>query len=149
MFYQKLVGVLSAIGSLVVYWSDTSRYDEAEFEETFSLCRDLAFANIHAFPFSPRKGTMAAAMQGRPPVSVVRQRMERLRELKTAGLAAYQNRFIGRIQQGIVEKSDESGGEALSDNFLRLRFSASLPKGSVSDFKITSSEDGFCYSIPL
>lgn len=122
---------------------------DAEFEETFSLVRDLSFANIHAFPFSPRKGTLAADMAGRPPVSVVRERMERLRELKSAGLSMYQKRFVGRIQTGIVEKSDESGGEALSDNFLRLRFNASLPRGSVHDFRITSSEDGFCYSMPL
>lgn len=122
---------------------------EAEFEETYSLCRDLGFANIHAFPFSPRKDTAAAEMEGRAPVSVVQKRMNRLRDLKAAGLAAYQKRFIGRVQTGIVEKSSDSGGEALSDNFLRLRFSGSLPRGSVHDFRITSSEENFCYSIPL
>lgn len=121
---------------------------DAEFEETFSLCEDLGFANIHAFPFSPRRDTQAASMTGRPAAGVVQSRMERLKHLKTKGLREYQKRFVGYVLHGIVEKVTESGGEALSDNFLRLRFEGAAEKGQVRALEVTSSEDGFCYSIP-
>lgn len=121
---------------------------DSEFEETFALCEDLGFANIHAFPFSPRNGTAAAEMTSRPGEAVVRNRMERLRGLKVRGLARYQERFVGSVLDGIVEKATENECEALSDNFLRLRFQGPAEKGQVQRLEVTSSEDGFCYSIP-
>ncbi|HSV55971.1 MAG TPA: MiaB/RimO family radical SAM methylthiotransferase, partial [Magnetospirillaceae bacterium] len=40
---------------------------EEEFLSTLSLCRDLDFAWIHAFSYSPRPGTLAFAMRPRVP----------------------------------------------------------------------------------
>ena len=36
---------------------------------------------VHVFPYSPRPGTAAAAMEGRPPADKLRERARRLREL--------------------------------------------------------------------
>ncbi len=61
--------------------------DREDFEATMRLCEEVGFARIHAFPFSPRAGTVAARMPGRVPHDEVRERMrellllaERLRE---------------------------------------------------------------------
>ena len=37
---------------------------EAEFEESYKLCRDMKFARIHVFSYSPLPGTEAARMSG-------------------------------------------------------------------------------------
>ena len=34
----------------------------AEFEESYNVCRQMGFARIHVFPYSPRQGTEAARM---------------------------------------------------------------------------------------
>lgn len=60
---------------------------ETEFAETLRLCEEAGFARLHVFPFSPRRGTLAAKMPGQVPNEVKRRRVgeaialgERLRE---------------------------------------------------------------------
>ena len=43
---------------------------DAEFAETVAACREVGFSKIHIFPFSPRRGTPAAAMPGQLPKHV-------------------------------------------------------------------------------
>ncbi len=38
-------------------------------------------SKVHVFPYSPRPGTDAAAMEGRPPPDELRERARRLRDL--------------------------------------------------------------------
>ncbi|MBL8020158.1 MAG: tRNA (N(6)-L-threonylcarbamoyladenosine(37)-C(2))-methylthiotransferase MtaB [Leptospirales bacterium] len=120
---------------------------EAHFQETVKLCQDLEMANIHAFPFSPRRGTLAAEMNDRPAQPVVRARMEILKNLKDSGYAAYASKFKGKVREAIVEKENE----ALTDNFLRLKFTPSptVKRGEMRPFQIERLEGTVLYSIPL
>ena len=54
--------------------------DEAAFQRTYNLVRDVGFDTLHVFPFSPRQGT-AAAKEAHPPKAVARERAARLRAL--------------------------------------------------------------------
>ena len=47
---------------------------DAEFAETFDVCRRVGFSKIHMFPFSPRRGTPAADMPGQVPKHVKQDR---------------------------------------------------------------------------
>ncbi|MCE9597361.1 MAG: tRNA (N(6)-L-threonylcarbamoyladenosine(37)-C(2))-methylthiotransferase MtaB [Spirochaetia bacterium] len=120
---------------------------DSHFEETVKLCQDLEMANIHAFPFSPRRGTLAASMTDRPVLAVVRARMEILKNLKNSGYATYAEKFVGRVRDAVIEKE----GEALTDNFLRLKFvpTAGTARGRLRSFKIERIENGMLYSMPL
>ena len=120
---------------------------EADFEESVRVCVDLGMANVHAFPFSPRRGTLAADYADRPDAQVVRRRMDKLKAIKESGYERYAARFVGREREGIVEKE---GTEALTDNFLRIRFEdPSILKGSTHNFRIERVEAGQVYSSPL
>ena len=67
--------------------------------------------------------------------------------IKESGYERYAARFVGREREGIVEKE---GTEALTDNFLRIRFEdASILKGSTHRFRIERVEAGQVYSSPL
>jgi len=118
---------------------------EQDFKQTVELCEELGMANIHAFPFSPRRGTLAADYDDRPDAAVVHARMEELKALKAKGYAQYASRFVGRKLEGVVEKPDA----ALSDNFLRLTFEeCGARRGELRWFEVDSVQDGVVYSIP-
>ncbi len=97
---------------------------EADFLESYNLCQDLGMANIHAFRFSPRAGTPAAARTDRPDSETVRERMQRLAGLKEQGWTRYATGRLGEIRTVIVEKVDGDVLEGLADNFLRVRWRA-------------------------
>jgi threonylcarbamoyladenosine tRNA methylthiotransferase MtaB len=48
---------------------------DAEFDETCQAVRQVGFMKLHVFPFSPRKGTPAADMDGQIADAVKRQRV--------------------------------------------------------------------------
>ncbi len=94
---------------------------ETDFEDTWRLCRDLAFAGIHAFPFSARPGTEAWAMRPKVPERIARERVARLAELAASGREAYERSWEGKTVRAIVERGTENGMErALTENYLSV-----------------------------
>jgi len=92
-----------------------------DFEQTYELCKELDFSWIHAFPYSPRPGTEAYAMQDRVSETVSGQRLERLLKLAEAGKAAYVRRWIGKEVSAVVETHNQ--GEktvAVTENYLKV-----------------------------
>jgi threonylcarbamoyladenosine tRNA methylthiotransferase MtaB len=78
---------------------------EDEFEQTLTTCRLAGFSKIHAFPFSPRRGTPAAEMSDQVPKGVRRERVARLGELENDLRRDYFQRLVGRRLQLLVESS--------------------------------------------
>lgn len=76
---------------------------EAEFEETCQTVRDVGYSKIHAFSFSPRRGTPAAEMAGQVPKHVKQARHDRLLALEAELRDAYFHRLLGRKLQVLVE----------------------------------------------
>jgi len=93
---------------------------DEDFEQTYELCKELDFSWIHAFPYSPRPGTEAYAMQDRVSDTVSGQRLDRLLKLAEAGKAAYVSRWIGKEVSAVVETHHQ--GEkavAVTENYLK------------------------------
>lgn len=80
---------------------------EAEFEETLAACRRAGFLKIHAFPFSPRRGTPAATFPGQVPPETRKLRMERLMVLERELARWYYEGLIGRDLEVLVERTCE------------------------------------------
>jgi len=95
-----------------------------DFRATLELAGDSGLAYLHVFPFSPRPGTVAAELPGRPHGDVVRERSRRLRELSTARRVEFAGRFGGTEQQVVVLTVDGDQGEGLTGNYLRVAFPA-------------------------
>jgi len=76
---------------------------EAEFSETLETCRRARFMKIHAFPFSPRKGTPAAESGEQILPEVRRIRMQRLAALERELAQRYYTTMIGRTLEVLVE----------------------------------------------
>jgi threonylcarbamoyladenosine tRNA methylthiotransferase MtaB len=76
---------------------------DADFEATCRLVREVGFAQIHIFSYSPRQGTPAANLPDAVPPAVVAERRRRLLELEREQTEAYLRSLIGRQLDVLVE----------------------------------------------
>jgi threonylcarbamoyladenosine tRNA methylthiotransferase MtaB len=79
---------------------------EADFTATCRLAREVEFAKIHVFSYSPRIGTSAALLPDAVPPAIMQERCARLRELESELRNAYQGRLLGRRLDVLVEGAD-------------------------------------------
>jgi threonylcarbamoyladenosine tRNA methylthiotransferase MtaB len=109
-----------AIGSDVIVGHPGE--DEAAFERGAALLRGLPLAYLHVFPYSPRRGTAAAAMPDAAPPQQRARRGAQLRALSRAWVAARHHAAAGRLADVVVHLEPRADGrhEALTDDDLRV-----------------------------
>lgn len=98
---------------------------EREFENTFSLLRDLPVSYLHIFPFSKRRGTAAAGFYGHVVPAIINERCARLKELDSLKRERFFRGFIGRKAEVLVESSrDKATGnlKGRARNYLPVVF---------------------------
>ena len=103
---------------------------EADHASTAALVEELPFTYLHVFPFSPRDGTVAADLHTEMPVP---QRVagERSRELRER-VAAKAEGYLRRRDGGRARVVLESGGSALTEDYLRVRVAGPVEGSGVS-----------------
>lgn len=91
---------------------------DAEFGETLRFVGELPFASLHVFPFSPRRGTDAAARHEEAPVPapVITARTRALRRLGDAKRDAFAARAVGTTADLVTL----AGGRGLTDHYLEV-----------------------------
>ena len=95
---------------------------EAEFQETLDFCERVGFSRLHVFPFSPREGTPAAAMDGQVEEAVKTQRVHRLIALGDALSRRYREGFLGREVPMLLEEALPDGGaEGYTPEYVHVR----------------------------
>jgi threonylcarbamoyladenosine tRNA methylthiotransferase MtaB len=106
---------------------------ETDFAATHALCKRIAFAWIHAFPFSPRPGTAAAAMKPQIPQREAVARVDRLRTLAETGKTAYEKRWKSRPLEAVLEHyhSGDKTVSLVTENYLKK----TLPADQISNKK--------------
>ena len=77
---------------------------DANFEESYNFCKEIGFAKMHVFPYSPRTGTRAAEMENQVPVSVAQNRAQKLLKLSDETGAAYYGGYWGNCLRFIGAK---------------------------------------------
>jgi threonylcarbamoyladenosine tRNA methylthiotransferase MtaB len=79
---------------------------DADFEATCRVVREVGFARIHLFSYSPRQGTEAALLPESVPSAVVAERRARLLEIERETADAYCRGLIGRRLDVLIEGAD-------------------------------------------
>ena len=77
---------------------------DEEFEETLQTCRQAEFMKIHAFPFSPRRGTPAADFDDQVPPDVRKERMQRLAVVERELAVDYYQTKVGQPLEVLIER---------------------------------------------
>lgn len=114
---------------------------EEDFQATYKLLEELAPAFLHIFPYSPRPGTPAATMPGRPASERVKARAQRLENLCQQLHRNYCLRAAHTTHPVLVEQCSPLGrAEGYTDNYIRVDFPA--PTAQAGDIAyVTLSTD--------
>ena len=92
----------------------------ADFEETCGVFWRNPFAYCHVFPFSERKGTAAARMDGEVPVAERNARSARLRRLSALRRRRFYERFLGTTLEVLFEDAREGTWPGYTGNYIRV-----------------------------
>ncbi|HOJ27694.1 MAG TPA: tRNA (N(6)-L-threonylcarbamoyladenosine(37)-C(2))-methylthiotransferase MtaB [Spirochaetota bacterium] len=155
-FYTKLIDRVRtsmpeiAIGTDIIVGYPTE--SDEDFEATVTLLKQISFAYVHQFSYSPREGTLSSNY--RPlPYDIIHARAQRLRDIARECSYQYRLQFLNTIRPAVIEK-DGDGITALTDNYLKVALEnnhySRSKLGSIVPVMITSvSEEKIEGSIEL
>ncbi len=87
-----------------------------QFNDSLQLVKDLSISKIHAFPYSPRKGTAAEILVDSLSKEDKRKRVFELNSLSENMYYEYYKKNENKIFEGILESSNQ----VLTDNYLKI-----------------------------
>ena len=90
------------------------------FAETLNFIRRQPFSKIHVFPFSARRGTLAATLPNQIAPQVKKSRAVSAVELSRAKSENFSSRLIGRTVEIIAETSTGGIVDGLTKNYVRV-----------------------------
>jgi threonylcarbamoyladenosine tRNA methylthiotransferase MtaB len=93
---------------------------DGEFGESYNLAKQMQFARIHVFPYSPRPGTKASAMPNHVEDKVKQERSRKMLALGRACVRNFRKRFVGKTVMVLWEKQTCGVWSGLTDNYIRV-----------------------------
>jgi threonylcarbamoyladenosine tRNA methylthiotransferase MtaB len=93
---------------------------DTEFRESCNFARQMRFARIHVFPYSPRPGTQAATMPNHVEDTVKQERSRRMLALGRACVRNFKRQFLGKKVMVLWEKQTCGVWSGLTDNYIRV-----------------------------
>ncbi|MFC1946164.1 tRNA (N(6)-L-threonylcarbamoyladenosine(37)-C(2))-methylthiotransferase MtaB, partial [Chloroflexota bacterium] len=110
-----------------------------EFRAGYEFCREMGFARIHVFPYSPRPGTAAAGMPGRLPATEMAKRRRMMLDLAEDASHRFRAGFCGVVRPVLWEKNSGGGTSGLTDNYIRAYAGqGSVISGTISPVRLES-----------
>ena len=85
-----------------------------------SFCREMQFARIHVFPFSPRPGTAAATMPQQISDALKKERSNQMLALSKESVKAFQQRFMGKTMDVLWEQQSRGVWSGLTGNYIKV-----------------------------
>lgn len=94
---------------------------DEDFAESYRFCQQMAFANIHVFPYSERPCTPATLMPEKIDEPVKKERSERMLKLARESARRFEEQFLGRTMMVLWEREVDDGvWVGLTDNYIRV-----------------------------
>jgi threonylcarbamoyladenosine tRNA methylthiotransferase MtaB len=112
---------------------------EADHQETLDVLREVRFAKVHMFPYSPRPRTRAALYPNRVPSDVIQRRKQEVLRLSEEIAYELRSQYVGRCMTVLTESFDEHRPEMIcghTDNFLPVL----LPKNGIGTNQLVRVE---------
>ena len=124
---------------------------EAEFEELCGFLRENALERAGVFAFSPEEGSPAADMPDQVPEDVKRRRVERLVDLQSGVMDAWNEARLGTVMEVLCEGFDPDMGcwagrtyadSVDVDGHVYFTAGGMVPAGSFVNVRIIGTADG-------
>lgn len=106
---------------------------EEDFQESLDMVSRVGFCKVHGFPYSPRKGTAAAAMDNQVPAAVKKARNKQLLGL---GESIARKFFIENLNTYGTVLFEEEEGEFLTgytDNYIKVYLPLKKGEGLINE----------------
>ncbi len=88
---------------------------ESDFQQTLDLLAEVGVCKVHAFPFSPIRGTPAWDWRDdMPRPDIVKDRLQRLGELEAQLADAFRRQRVGQTVEAVVEHAHDDDARALA-----------------------------------
>ena len=104
------------------------------FNETAEMVRKMGLIHVHAFPFSPRPGTVAATMQNQVPRNISKERVKIINEVANENRKKFMGNQIGKVVSVLVEENNI--GRTPDDIDIKID-GEKIPNKTICDVKIT------------
>jgi len=131
-------GISITTDCIVGYPTET----EELFLETLDTIEKCEFADIHIFPYSKRNGTKSSRLKDLDK-KIKTNRVNKLTEIKNRAHFEYMKRFIGTIQEVIIEASN-SYSAGYTSNYIKTIIYDTLDINQVYRVKIVRIEAEHC-----
>ena len=113
---------------------------EEEFNECVEFCREVKFSKIHVFPYSIRKGTKAAEMDGQIDGAIKKERVRKLIEIDNDLQLEFNKQFIGKTVNVLVEETKAGKSIGHTENFLKVYINDVVESNTFVDVEIISAD---------
>ena len=111
---------------------------EELFKETADLIREIGLINVHAFPYSPRPGTVAATMPDQVNHAISKKRVKVIYDIVAQNRAEFMQKQIGKTVSVLVE--DNNIGRTPDDIDIKID-GAPIQNKTICNVKITGIEN--------
>ena len=115
---------------------------EEDFLDSLRIVEEAGFAQIHAFPYSPREGTNAYKKYKELPSALKKERVERILAVGKAQKEKYLSRFLGKTLEMIPEQFIGGFTEGYSGNYIRLYLPEEVGKQPIKVRVVAPFQDG-------
>ena len=115
---------------------------EEDFEDSVRIVREAGFAQIHAFPYSPREGTNAYRKYKELPFAVKKERVDRLLLVGAAEKERYLQNHVGKELTVVPEHCIDGYTEGYSENYIRVYVNGETEKRPVKVRVLSLFKDG-------
>ncbi len=108
------------------------------FNETVEMVRKMGLIHIHAFPFSPRPGTVAATMPNQIPRNISKERVKIITEIANGNRKEFMENQVGNVVSVLVEENNI--GRTPDDIDIKI-VGKKIPNKTICDVKITGIDN--------
>lgn len=118
---------------------------DEDFANTLKVCKEINFAKIHVFPFSVRKGTVAAKMPGQINGTIKKQRAKELIELSNKLNLKFNEEYVGKEVEVLIEEEVMGYYVGHTSNFIKVKVKSSneIQRNSIIKVKVEKAYDSY------
>lgn len=118
---------------------------DGEFLNTLDFVKEINFGHVHVFPYSVRTGTAASKLYKDLPMSIKKERVDRLEEVARISEEKYIASQIGKTHEVLTEDMEGDNVVGYTANYLKVALPKDTPLNCLVKVKLLSHKDSLIY----